>query len=119
MGTSDQFEKHMGFRDEPLRRAQAYANRNGLTLGKELGVGGVVFVTEEHIAGRNMGKRSAVKAHQRETEYLRERDVYMRLLECDIAKIRGFDVPQLLAYDDELWVIEMTVVSRPFVLDFG
>jgi len=28
-------------------------------------------------------------------------------------------VPQLLGFDDELWVIEMTVVARPFVLDFA
>ena len=25
----------------------------------------------------------------------------------------------LLRYNDELWVIEMTIVSRPFVLDFA
>jgi hypothetical protein len=24
----------------------------------------------------------------------------------------------MLRYDDELWVIEMTIVTRPFVLDF-
>jgi hypothetical protein len=28
-------------------------------------------------------------------------------------------VPELIAFDDELWIIAMTVVSRPFVLDFG
>ncbi len=28
-------------------------------------------------------------------------------------------MPQLLDYDDELLVIEMTIVARPFLLDFG
>jgi hypothetical protein len=28
-------------------------------------------------------------------------------------------VPEPIAYDDELLAIEMTVVTRPFVLDFG
>ena len=28
-------------------------------------------------------------------------------------------VPQLLGYDDDLWVVEMTIVTRPYVLDFA
>lgn len=31
----------------------------------------------------------------------------------------GFNVPRLLRADDELFVIEMTIVSPPFVLDFA
>jgi hypothetical protein len=31
----------------------------------------------------------------------------------------GFHVPQLIRYDDELRVIEMTIVTPPFVLDFA
>src|SRR2546421_4357084 len=33
--------------------------------------------------------------------------------------VLGFNVPQLMAYDDELRVLEMTIVKRPFVLDFA
>jgi hypothetical protein len=33
--------------------------------------------------------------------------------------VLGFNVPQLIGFDDELHVIEMTVVKRPFVLDFA
>jgi hypothetical protein len=40
-------------------------------------------------------------------------------MENSVSHIRGAEVPQLLDYDDELWVIEMTIVSRPFVLDFA
>ena len=33
--------------------------------------------------------------------------------------MRGFQVPELLDYDDTLQVIEMTIVAQPFVLDFA
>src|SRR5262249_49960170 len=48
-----------------------------------------------------------------------ERDVYIRLKEHGVTEIRGCNVPELIAFDDELWVIEMTIVARPFVLDFA
>lgn len=34
-------------------------------------------------------------------------------------RVLGFNVPQLLGYDTELLVLEMTVVQQPFVLDFA
>ena len=39
--------------------------------------------------------------------------------EQGVVKIRNFEVPQLIDFDDDLWVIEMTIVIRPFVLDFA
>jgi hypothetical protein len=63
--------------------------------------------------------QSAVKVHEREVEYRRERDIYLRLRDHGVAQVRGCEVPQMLRYDDELFVIEMTVVARPFVLDFA
>ena len=42
-----------------------------------------------------------------------------RLAELGVIDILGFGVPQLFGVDEELRVIEMTVVSRPFVLDFA
>ena len=36
-----------------------------------------------------------------------------------MTRIRRAEVPQLLGCDNELWVIEMTIVTRPFVLDFA
>jgi hypothetical protein len=109
----------MSFKDEPLARARKYAEQRGLTLSEELGFGhqGIVWTTERE-AGAPTWK-SAVKAYQREPEYLRERDVYLRLLECDVKEIRGCSVPQFIDCDDELWILEMTVVSRPFLLDFA
>ena len=100
-----------------LRRSREFANRNGLTLGDQLGAGvqGIVFSAKS----QSEEGRLAVKAHKQEPDYWRERDAYSRLKEHGINTLRGCNVPELIAYDDELWIIEMTVVSRPFVLDFG
>ena len=40
-------------------------------------------------------------------------------MEAAVKEILGFNVPQLIRFDDELLVVEMSVVSRPFVLDFA
>src|SRR2546422_3359256 len=73
----------MSFRDEFLRRAQEYTQRNNLVLGEELGFGvhGIVFVTESQRQKDPFDGRSAIKVHQREPDYRRERDVYLRLRE--------------------------------------
>jgi hypothetical protein len=63
--------------------------------------------------------QSAIKVHEREPDYRRERDVYLRLKEIAVTTIHRCHVPQLLRHDDESWIIEMSVVSRPFVLDFA
>ncbi len=111
----------MGFQDELEHRARQYTQRNGLRLGQELGRGvhGIVFVTESQPENGPLAARSAIKVHRREPDYQRERDVYLRLKELGLTAIRGCRVPQLLAYDDSLGLLEMTVVSRPFVLDFA
>ena len=104
-------------RTDLIRRAREYADRKGLVVGNQLGSGvhGIVFSA----AHQAEGGRSALKVHERDADYRQERDVYLRLKEHDIASIRGCNVPELVAFDDELWVLEMTVVSRPFVLDFA
>ena len=45
--------------------------------------------------------------------------MYLRLRERNVSQIRGFHVPELQHYDDDWLVIDMTVVQRPFVLDFA
>lgn len=65
-------------------------------------------------------QKSAVKAHsQRSRHYATERDIYLRLQARGVTEILGFHVPELVRYDDELWVIEMHIVKPPFVLDFA
>ncbi len=88
-----------------------------MVLGGLLGAGvqGIVFAAKY----QTKDGQSAVKAHEQSAAYCRERDAYLRLRDNDITTILGCNVPELIAYDDELCVIEMTVVRRPFVLDFG
>ena len=103
--------------DIGLQHAAAYAAQHQLRLAQRLGFGihGTVLVAEHE------GKqdRSAIKAHNSATFYERERDVYERLQEDGVSDVMGFHIPQLLRADDNLWVIEMTIVTRPFLLDFA
>ncbi len=68
---------------------------------------------------KSSGGKTAVKVHRESEPYHREREVYERLREIGVSSIRGFHVPQLLRTNDELRIIEMTIVTRPFVLDFA
>jgi hypothetical protein len=45
--------------------------------------------------------------------------VYERLKRLEVTRILGFNVPLLVGWDDELRVIEVTIVKLPFVLDFA
>lgn len=107
----------MRIKEDLIRRADQYAQRYGLTLREQLGFGvhGIVFMAQS----QTTPGASAVKVHQREASFCRERDVYLRLRDRGVVEIRGCHVPQLLRSDDGLWVIEMEVVKRPFVLDFA
>jgi len=104
-------------RPELLFRARKYCEGNGLILGLPLGAGvhGSVFAVENQTEKGH----SDIKVHERERDYCRERDVYRRLLERAVTASRGCTIPELLACDDVLWVIQMTIVTRPFVLDFA
>jgi hypothetical protein len=57
--------------------------------------------------------------HRAREPFLRELAVYQRLKAARITKVLGFNVPQLLRHDDGICIIEMTIVTRPFVLDFA
>jgi len=100
-----------------VRRVQEYASRKGLVIDRELGSGihGIVFSAENHAEGG----RSALKVHERDAYSCRERDVYLRLQEHDVTVIRGANVPEMIAFDNDLLIIEMTIVTQPFVLDFA
>jgi hypothetical protein len=107
----------MNHRPELRERARRYAAAKGLALGDQLGFGlhGIVFLATSQT---NPG-RFAVKVHERRPDYLRERDAYRRLQHHSLSEVRGCAIPEMVGCDDELCVIEMTVVSRPHVLDFG
>ena len=103
--------------EEVLRTARNYIRKHRVILRERLGFGihRMVFVVESNIkAGR-----SAVKFHERAEPYHRKKSVYTRLAEHHVSEILGFHVPQLLSFNDEFYAIEMTIVRRPFVLDFA
>ncbi len=100
-----------------IENAQNYASCQHLHLAERLGFGihGIILVAENNF---KVGK-TAIKVHRSVEPYLRERDAYERLKQVGVSEIIGFHVPQLIRFDDELRVIEMSIVTRPFVLDFA
>lgn len=62
---------------------------------------------------------TAVEAFELTTTYAREYDAYQRLAELGLRRLHGNYIPHLLGHDDELHVIDMTIVQAPFLLDFG
>jgi hypothetical protein len=100
-----------------LSNARIYASQHQLTLAERLGFGihGIVFATENN----KKAGQTALKIHRSAEPYFRERGVYERLRDAGISQILGFHVPRLFGADDDLHVIEMSIVTRPFVLDFA
>lgn len=100
-----------------IQNALAYAARHELQLAERLGFGihGIIFVAEH----KSKGGKTAVKVHREVEPFLRERAAYERLKQAGVTEIMGFHVPQFIGADDDFRVIEMSIVIRPFVLDFA
>lgn len=65
-------------------------------------------------------RKSVVKAFHRFSNYDHERECYQRLEEAGIRqKILEFNIPKLINFSDQYWVIEMGTVFPPYILDFG
>ena len=73
----------MATKEELFGRADQYAQRHKLVLGEQLrfGIHGIVFVA----GGQSDPGRTAIKVHDREAPYSRERDVYLRLEGCGVS----------------------------------
>jgi hypothetical protein len=100
-----------------IQNALAYASQHQLELAERLGFGihGIIFVA----GNKSESGRTAVKVHRESEPYHRERAVYECLKRAGITEILGFNVPEFIRADDDLLVIEMSIVKRPFVLDFA
>jgi hypothetical protein len=100
-----------------IPRAQLYAVRHSLEIVDTLGSGkdGIILIA------KNKGKpgESAVKVLKEKDAYLREKLAYERLKAISVKTVLGLNVPQWLGSSDDLHAIEMTIVLRPFVLDFA
>jgi hypothetical protein len=102
-------------KDDLLKaRAIQYASLSGnsLDLTSPLGYGmdGCVWKS---------GKETAIKALSREDNYNREVECYRRFRDNKVTNLHGFAVPELLGFDDRLLVIEMRIVTPPYILDFA
>jgi hypothetical protein len=100
-----------------LPDAEAYAWRRGLELTGRLGDGADGNVWK--VRGKRKHVSWALKLQAGTAGYQRERDCYERLGEHGVSEIAGFHVPQLIRSDDEWNAIEMSIVTRPFILDFA
>jgi len=100
----------------PIPNARRYAARHQLELAETLGSGkdGIVLVAKHKTKPGDV----AIKALRFDESYLRERQAYQRLGRTAITTVLGFNVPQLVGFDDDLQVLEMTIVKRPFVFGF-
>jgi hypothetical protein len=100
-----------------IENARVYAQRRDLQLAERLGFGihGIVFSAKHK---SNFGK-SVLKMHRDNEPFLRELSIYERLRDEGIGEIVGFNIPDLLGADASLRIIEMSLVARPFVLDFA
>lgn len=74
------------------------------------GTDGIVWRTKQ---------RTAIKAFYLEKNYSNELECYYRLKESKITEINGLAVPMLEGFNDELMIVEMSIVQRPYLLDFG
>lgn len=94
------------------RRAAEYAASRERTLAHGLGSGtdGAVWKTEQ---------ATAIKVFDASKQYRMELSCYQRLGEHRIRKLGGFVVPRLVDFSEELLVVEMTVVTAPYIIDFG
>jgi hypothetical protein len=102
---------------ELLKQAHGYAATRGIEITVPLGSGlhGSVW----KISGKERNLPWVLKLHRHASPWRRERDCYRRLQETGTSSIAGVNLPQLI-WDDEEWLaIEMSMVKRPFLLDFG
>lgn len=95
-----------------ISRANIYAASHSRSIKDQLGFGtdGAVWSTD---------RSTAIKVFSRAKNYATELESYRRLREAGITDLLGFAVPELYGSDDELLVIEMSLVKPPYVLDFG
>ncbi len=100
-----------------IPNAGLYASRRELKIAETLGSGkdGIVLVAKDKAKPANL----AIKVFRLDKPYSREKQVYERLKSLGVEGVAGFNVPQLVGFEDDLRVIAMTIVKRPFVLDFA
>jgi hypothetical protein len=90
----------------------SFQSRYGVQLGPQLGSGkdGTVLA---------INPTTAAKFFTSAESFFRERDAYVVLATLGIHSVAGHAVPEMIRFDEELKVLEMTIVRPPFLLDFA
>lgn len=95
---------------DPRQTASLYLGQDSIQDQVGSGIDGIVYFTS---------RGTAIKVHHHRVRFERELAVYKRLAEHRVHDLQGVTVPELLAFDTQLMVIEMTVVQKPYLLDFA
>lgn len=103
-------------RDDSKKRATIYCK----STGKKPDFDNLLGKGEEGFVWRT-NQDSAIKVYDagRLRNFTTELTCYEILEENQVSEIEGFTVPHLLGRSEELLVIELSIVSAPYVLDFG
>lgn len=63
--------------------------------------------------------KNVLKVFRHDAEFRQELAVYERLSERQITRLQGFSIPALLHYDEQRWILKLSFVFPPFLLDFA
>jgi hypothetical protein len=94
------------------QRRTAYCESRGIQTQDLIGYGLDGFVWKTNRA-------SVIKVCRHASLFERELAVYRRLSLLGLHQLQGFRIPSLLDQDAEQWVLELSLVSPPFILDFA
>jgi hypothetical protein len=103
--------------EELVQQAREYAAMRGVEIMEHLGRG--IHGSVWKVSDKARSLPWVLKLHRHPTPWRRERDCYRRLQETGTSSIAGICLPKLLWEDEEWLAIEMSLVTRPFLLDFG
>jgi hypothetical protein len=97
---------------DAIRRLRLFTQKHHLHA-KPLSGGqdGIVWQTA-------LDRNSVIKAFYRQESYESELACYQRLADRRVEVIKGYHIPALISFDDELLVIEMELVQPPFIPGF-
>ena len=102
--------------EDETEMAEAYALLRGFQLTGQLGAGmnGRVWA----VTGKDNTVEWALKIQDAQGFRL-ERACYERLGELGVTEVAGFNIPVLIHAEERWQAIEMSIVDRPFILDFA
>ncbi len=99
---------------ELIVRATSYGEANNIVVdfANLLGTGQEGYVWKTN-------RNTAVKVFDLKKNFDTELGCYEILEENDVRDILGFAIPQYVNCDHDLMIVEMSIVSSPYILDFG